>query len=203
MSLWKFQRASCPVIGSSPHQLRNINFPKEPFGRSTVVYRSFNASWFDQWGCLHWDEASQLTFSFTCVSAFKHKKLMSVAADVAFVTRGYQNWKDATAAFLKHESSSCHKQVVEQVVTIPSKHCDVGECLSTYLALVRKEKCACFLKETSTLKFVAHQGLTLRGDGVGELDSNVILVLNLRAGYEPDGKLAKWKEKEEEQLHWP
>ena len=99
---------------------------------------------------------------------------MSAAADVVFVTRGYQNWKDATAAFRKHESSSSHKQAVEQVVTIPSTHCDVGQYLSTFLALERKENCVCFLKVMSTLKFLAHQGLTLRGDGVGELDSNFL-----------------------------
>ena len=184
MSLLKFQKASCTIIGSSPHQPRNINYPKVPFGISTVVYRSFNASWFDKWGWLHWDEASQRAFCFTCVSAFKQTKLMSAATDVAFVTRGYQNWKDATAAFRKHESSSSHKQAVEQVVTNPSTHCDVGECLSTSLALERKETRACFLK---VMKFLARQGLALRGDRVGELESNFIQVLNLRAREEPDG----------------
>ena len=96
---------------------------------------------------------------------------MLAAADVPFVTRGYQNWKDATTALRKHISSSSHKQAVEQVVTIPSTHCDVGECFSTSLALERQENHACFLRVMSTLRFLAHQGLTLRGDGVGELGS--------------------------------
>ena len=98
------------------------------------------------------------------------KKLMSAASDVAFVTRGYQNWKDTTSVFRKHESSSSHKQAVEQVVTILSTHCDVVKCVSTSHALERKQNSACFLKVMSTLKFLACKGLPLRGDGVGELD---------------------------------
>ena len=30
----------------------------------------------DKWGWLHWDESSEGVFCFTCVSAFKEKKLM-------------------------------------------------------------------------------------------------------------------------------
>ena len=47
----------------------------------------------------------------------------------------------------------------------------------------------------STLKFMAHQGLALRGDGFGELDSNFLQVLNLTAVNELDGKFAKWIER--------
>ena len=49
-------------------------------------------------------------------------------ADIAFITRGYQNWKDATNAFRKHENSACHKQAVDVMITIPATHSDVGEC---------------------------------------------------------------------------
>ena len=110
--------------GISPF-LRNL------FGRSKG---SFNASWFDEWAWLHWDEASQRAFCFTCVSAFKHK-LRSATADAAYITKGYQNWKDATLSFRNHESSACHKEAVKKMVTMPATHCDVGECLSTALAI--------------------------------------------------------------------
>ena len=154
--------------------------------------RAFNASWFDKWGWLHWDEASERAFCFTCVSAFKEKKLKCGTADTAFITRGYQNWKDATIAFRNHESSACHKQAVTVMITIPATHSDVGECLSSMLALEKQVNRECFMKLISSIRFLARQGLALRGDGAGELDSNFIQLLQLRAQDEDDSKLAGW-----------
>ena len=76
--------------------------------------------------------------------AFK-QKIMSAAADVAFVTRGYQN------CFGKHENSSTHEQAIQEVVTIPATHHDIGDCLSS---AEKKENCRCFLKVMGTLKFL-------------------------------------------------
>ena len=81
--------------------------------------------WFDKWEWLHWDETSERAFCFTCVRAFKQKKLRSGAADAAFITKGYQNWKDTTSSFRNHEGSACHKEAVEKMVTIPATHRDV------------------------------------------------------------------------------
>ena len=78
--------------------------------------------WFDK---LHWDETSERAFCFTCVRAFKQKKLRSGAADAAFITKGYQNWKDTTSSFRNHEGSACHNEAVEKMVTIPATHRDV------------------------------------------------------------------------------
>ena len=73
-------------------------------------------------GWLHWHEPSERAFCFTCVSAFRERKLKCGTADIAFITRGYQNWKDATIAFCNHESSACHKQAVDVMITIPATH---------------------------------------------------------------------------------
>ena len=141
---------------------------------------------------VHWDEASERVFCFTCVSAFMQKKLRSATADMAFISRGYQNWKDATAAFRKHESSSCHKQAVEQMIVLPATNRDTGECLSTSLALEMSANRACFLKLLGSVRFLARQGLALRGDGIGEPDSSFLQVVQLKAWDEPDSKLADW-----------
>ena len=160
--LSEMQLSDCPEVGPTPHQPKNITFPKVLFGKAEIALRSFNSSWFSKWEWLHWDER---VFCFTCVSAFKQKKLRSATADIAFISRG---WKDATAAFHKHESSSCHKQA-EQMIVLPATNRDIGECLSTSLAL---ENRACFLKLLGSVRFLARQGLALRGDGIGEPDSN-------------------------------
>ena len=131
MSLCKLQASQCPSIGSTPHQPRNVSFPTVPFGKSKVILRSFSSTWFDKWGWLHWDESSQRAFCFTCVSACKQNRLRSAYADVAFISRGFQNWKDATIAFRAHETSSCHKEAVEQIITLPATTGNVAECLSS------------------------------------------------------------------------
>ena len=91
--------------------------------------RGFNASWFDKWGWLNWDEASERAFGFTSVSAFK--ELKRGTADTAFITRGYHNWKDPTIAFRNQGSSPCHNQAVTVMITIPATHSDVGASLSS------------------------------------------------------------------------
>ena len=153
MSLSKLQPslAQSPVVGPSPNQPRNISFPKLSFGKAKPVLRAFNGSWFDKWGWLHWDESSERVFCFTCVSAFKEKKLKCGTADTAFITRGYQNWKDATIAFRNHESSACHKQAVDVMITIPATHSDVGESLSSTLAHEKQINRECFLKLISSI----------------------------------------------------
>ena len=57
------------------------------------------------------------------------------------------------------------------MVTIPATHRDVGECLSTTLAIEKKNNTACFLKLMSSIRFLARQGLAIRGDGISEPDS--------------------------------
>ena len=75
--------------------------------------------------------------------------------------------------------------------------CDVGECLSTTIAIEKKNNRACFLKLMSSIRFLAHQGLAIRRDGISEPgDSNFHQVVKLRAEDEPDGKLTEWVKKE-------
>lgn len=124
--------------------------------------------------------------------AFKEKKLKCSTADIAFITRGYQNWKDATIAFRNHKSSACHKDAVAVMITIPATRGDISEYLSSMLALEKQVNRECFMKLLSSIMFLARQGLALRGDGAGEPDSNFIQLLQLRAQDEDDSKLAGW-----------
>lgn len=54
----------------------------------------------------------------------------SMRRDPAFIARGYTYWKEATAAFRKHQASDCHKQATELVVITRQVDQDVGELLS-------------------------------------------------------------------------
>ena len=43
-------------------------------------------NWFKQWTFLHYDEAKELVYCYTCLLCFKEKRLRSANADPAFVS---------------------------------------------------------------------------------------------------------------------
>ena len=79
--------SNLPDIPDSPHQSGpGFKFPKRSFGKATVVFRSFQSTWFRQWPFLHYDEANDLAYCHTCVKGFKEKKMKAAKADAAFVS---------------------------------------------------------------------------------------------------------------------
>ena len=82
------------------------------FGKTSVVKRSFQAAWFDKFPWIHYDEALDAALCHLCARAENGGKLMANCKDVAFVSKGFTNWKDATEGFRRHEKSKCHAQEV-------------------------------------------------------------------------------------------
>ena len=82
-----------------PHQPRNFSFPKRYFGKTKVVQRSFQVSWFDKFKWLHYDEIADSAYCSLCMSVEKEGKLKATCKDVAFLQKGFSNWKDATEGF--------------------------------------------------------------------------------------------------------
>ena len=109
--------------------------------------------------------------------------------DLAFISTGFSNWKDATAKVSKHKLSQCHKDFALKTITLPATTSDVGEMLSSQLAEERLERRKCFLKLLSNVRFLSRQGLAFRGDGE-ESDSNFRRLILLRS--EDDSKLIDW-----------
>ena len=81
--------AEFPDITVSPHQPVDFNFPKRPFGVKSIVYRSFQATWFKQWPFLHYDELKDAVYCHTCVTGFKQGKMRTSKASSAFVSLFY------------------------------------------------------------------------------------------------------------------
>ena len=78
---------SPPEIPDTPHQPgQGFKFPKRSFGKKTVVKRSFQAAWFQQWPFLHYDQANDLVYCHVCVKSFKQKTMRTSKADPAFVS---------------------------------------------------------------------------------------------------------------------
>ena len=124
-------------------------------------------------------------FCFSCCKAAKEGKVRSTGAEEkCFVVRGFCNWKDATRQFTKHESTLFHKQAVDLLKT----KTDVAEMLSSQHAEEKKRNRQYLLHVITTIRFLACQGLALRGDG-DEKDSNFLQLLMLRAHNDPNIKL--------------
>ena len=97
------------------------------------------------------------------------------------MSKGFCNW---TVCFKKHEQSSCHKEAVEMMISIPASTRDVGEMLSSQLAIEKKKNREIFLTILACIQFLGRQGLALRGDG-DEVDGNFMQLLKLQAGENP------------------
>ena len=179
---------SLPEVDERPNQPMHFKFPKRPFGKTKVVNRSFQNQWFEKWRWLHYDESRDLAFCHTCVVAMKTGKMKNAGTvDSAFVFRGYCNWKDTSGekgAFNNHEHSTVHKKAVELVVTLPKSTRDVGELLSSAHAQEKRANRQYLLKVIQNVRFLARQGLALRGDG-DEQDSNFTQLLHLRSKDDP------------------
>ena len=149
------------VVSDTPHQPAGFKFPRREIGKQ---HRSFQPIWFSKWKWLHYSESDDKVFCHTCVKAVRDFKRSSKNAEEAFLTRGYNNWKAATDAFRKHESSDCHAQSVEKPYTLPSTTKDIGETLSTLHAQEKLQNRQCLLKVFSALRFLSRQCCAIRGD---------------------------------------
>ena len=92
----------------------------------------------------------------------------NTCADPAFVYKGYSNWKDATGergAFNVHSNSKFHKGCTEVAIDLPRTTRDVGELLSSAHAQEKAKNRVYLLKIIQSVRYLARQGLALRGDG--------------------------------------
>ena len=103
------------------------------------------------------------------------------------VTTGFCNLKDATLTFSKHLQSKSHIDAVEAIITLPKQTKDVGVQLS--FAHKAEEVRDMLQMILSSVRFLAKQGLALRGDG-SDVSSNLTQLLNVRA--EDNPKILPW-----------
>ena len=194
MSLSKYsKKVWIPDVGSKPHQpLVNFKFPYREFGKQKLVKRAFQHSWFAKWKWLHYEEDMDKAFCYNCIQAYKEDKLRASNLELAFISKGFNNWKDASVKFKEHESSNCHKDSMIVTVDLPSSVKDIAETLQRELTKLKSENRQMLLKILSNIRFLARQSIAIRGDG-DEENSNFIQLFKLRG--EDDPKFAKWLEK--------
>lgn len=80
-------------------------------GQKVEKKRSLQASWFDRFKWLQYDEDMDAAFCHVCAKAEDSGRLSSFMwRDAAFLTKGFTNWKDATMCFSRHEACDGHKE---------------------------------------------------------------------------------------------
>lgn len=129
--------------------------------------------------------------------------LKNVKVEDSFVTTGYTNWKNARSTdkgFNKHESSKCHKQALQRLVEIPKSTEDVSQLLQSNHTNLQSQSRASLLKIISCLRYLARQGLSLRGHG-DDKESNFTQLLKFRA--EDDAAFKEWLEKKNQSFTSP
>ena len=162
-------------LPGSPCQPSHISFPFRSFGKSSVVQRSFQASWFHRWKWLHYNMAQDAVSCYTCCKAVSSRRvLVTGKAEKGFLGTGFTNWKDASVKFAKHESSDFHKSCIESLTSA-----DVGDTLNRESNSAKQANREYLLRLLSSVRFLARQGLALHGDG-DEHDSNLHQLLLLR-----------------------
>ena len=88
-------------------------------------------------------------------------------------------WKGGPIAFKNHQRSNCHREAVEALVVLPRCTKDVGELQSAVHQAENARNHEMLLLVLQIVRFLARQGLPLRGDG-DESGSDFIQLLYLR-----------------------
>ena len=100
--------------------------PSCSFGKTSPITHTFQASWFNHFAWLHYDDRLDRAFCFTCCKAVETGKVkLSGSAEPAFT-----NWKDATRYFSKRKNCDFHKSAA---ATLTSQ-VDIREILSKQYA---------------------------------------------------------------------
>lgn len=171
-----FTKEDVHAVPNQPYQPTHIQFPRREFGKSAPVKRSFQACWFNRFKWLHYDVGQDAAYCFVCCKAVKEGKMrLSSHTEESFLVKGFINWKDATRVFAKHESCDFHKSTAAALAS----RVDVADMLSKQAATEKQQNRQYLLKVLSSIRFLARQGLPLRGDG-DETDSNLHQLLVLR-----------------------
>ena len=105
------------------------------------------------------------------------------------IRRGFTNWKNATVSFKNHEKSACHRAATEIIITLPSTTKDIGNLLSKEHATSKRRNRAAFYHILSSIRYLARQGLAIRGHG-DDSDGNFIQLLRMKA--KDDDNLSSW-----------
>lgn len=149
---------------------------------------SAHHNWFEKHQWLEYSISKDAVFCFYCKKAFEQKCLFTKQAKKsAFVSEnGFSDWKNATGRFPSHAETELHK---EAVLTLDES--DIRGVFSSEWKKNEAENRRCLMLIIENIKFLARQGLALRGHD--DKNSNFHQI-NLKDAKGDEG-FTKWLEK--------
>lgn len=149
--------------------------------------RKFCPDWKGQFPWLCYNELQQKVYCSVCTKAYIDLKV-KVPAGIfndrvydSFVKNGFSSWNKAIERFKAHEKSNLHRIATTSVSL--NKATNVPCMLSSQLMKDKQDARICLMKIFESIRFLAVQGLPLRGHI--EENSNFVQLLHLRSLNQP------------------
>ena len=147
-------------VPPAPHQPEVSCIPTQKLAKKVLT---FQQSWYKAFPWLHYDATKRGVLCHVCLTA-KSRKLSDLAkySEDTFTSKGFSNWKKALEKFRAHEKCVAHRLSKENLCfATTSKSVDVH--LNRQLEAEQKRAHKCLMKVISSLKYLAEQGLAIRG----------------------------------------
>ena len=155
--------------------------------KSRKIY--FQQHWYAEYPWLHYDSTTKSILCFNCAKSSSLGLLCGVkCAEPCFISTGFNNWKKATGKdgrFASH--STCHKAAVQAPENLQRPK-NVSTMLSQQLSEEQNTAQKCLKVIFSTVRYLARQGLALRGHDDSE--GNFMQLLKCRSSDIPE--LVSW-----------
>jgi len=122
---------------------------------------NFQDHWYKLFPWLHFNTEQQCIVCFYCSNVCKDSSLPWIGnADPAFTSAGFYNWKKGLERFRQHESSHVHYLSLHHWSS-QTKPIDVQ--LNAHSQQQQKTAAKCLEIIASSVRYLAHEGLALRG----------------------------------------
>lgn len=169
--------AASPIPSHPFHPTDLSAIPKQHLASRTLTFQN---GWFTEFPWLHHEPA--VCMGIICYYCYKAERLnllrLAGNKECTFITAGFQNWKRALELFRGHARCQSHKYAVNQVCQ-HDKAEPVHVLLSTQTQEGQVKARASLEVIFTSIKYLARQGLALRGHRDGE--GNFHQLLQLRA----------------------
>ncbi|XP_046983068.1 zinc finger MYM-type protein 1-like [Schistocerca americana] len=152
----------------------------------------YQPSWKQQFTWIDYNKVKDVIFCKNCRHMFEENRFQfSHKIEKPFMETGFSNWKKGVEKLKAHEASGCHREAVLKFKSLKS-NVNVFSQISKEKLTQMKENRACLLKIISSLRYLAAQGLAIRGHT--EETSNFDNLLRLRC--EDNQLLLIWLQRE-------
>lgn len=163
---------------SKPNQPLPDAYPIQQAGKKGKVF-TFQSSWYMQFPWLHGEAGVSGVLCFYCMKSNLACGAHAVAknTETAFVSSGFLNWKKAVEKFRTHEASHAHAAAV--VYHLNAK-APITAQLSSYHRQQQVKARKNLLSICECIRYLARQGIALRGHEQGEGNLDQLLKLSAR-----------------------